>query len=1319
MTKQDSNFLVQTAIEKLDYEPIAIVGMGCRFPGGANDPYQFWENIKNGVDCLEPTPENRWNTEGYFSKVKGKKGKMNTRWGGYVEGFDEFDPLFFGISPREADYIDPQQRKLLEVTWEAIEEGGFKASALSGKSVGVFIGGFTVDYKILQFTNPDFNNIDAHTATGVMMTMLSNRISYIYDLKGPSLTVDTACSSSLVSIDLACRSLQQGECEMALAGGVLMTFAPQYTVSETQGGFLSPTGSSHAFSDTANGYVRSEGVGVLVLKKLAQAEADGDNIHAVILGTAVNQDGRTNGITVPSADAQLALMQKAYQRAGVSPGKVQYIEVHGTGTPVGDPVEAQSVGRFLNTGRDAKDRCYIGSVKTNIGHTEAAAGSAGLIKTIMALKHQQIPPHLHFKTPNPNIAFADYPYTIPTELTPWPAHEGLALAGVNSFGFGGTNAHVVLREYRPKTPVVPVLDAAQSKLFVITNTDKDALLRQVQAYYERVQQIDECELHHLAYSSAALRELHPHHAVFVYKDKAQLLERLAAYLDGQTVQGIYLEQRQADASKLVWVLTGMGPQWWAMGHELYKTVPVYRDALDKIDQEFSKWVDWSLKTEMFASEAESKMAETWLAQTANFAVQVALGEMWKVYGIKPDAIVGHSTGEVAAFYLAGVYSLEDAVKIVVHRSRLQHLTRGMGKMLAVGLSEHTVAPYLAPYQDKVSIGAVNSPSAVTLTGDSEALETIAKKLENDEVFNKFLRVEVPYHSVIMEKIKDELLISLADLKPHAATIPLYSTVSGQKITGTEGDAQYWWQNVREPVAFAKAIETLFQEDLHYFLEIGPHPVLAASIAEIAEHLNKDNRNFYSIRRNYPEQEDFYGALATLAGLGFAVDWAAMYPHGQFVRMPRYQWRREKHWYETPFYQQLRRGKIAHPLLGAVNSQSKNVWDSDISLEKYPYLNDHVIQDTCLFPAAGYVEMVYGALLQHWGAGFYSIDDLKIEKGVFLSDDKNPTLKLAIDESSSQFKIISVSTTTDEQARPVVHEDRHISGFIRSRASALLAATVDLEFEQRKSQKTFDKTSCYNLLTQFNYQYGACFQGIEQVFLADNQVLAKLVLPNEHLETAGYHLHPSLLDSCLQTLILNEIDHSAGQEFVVRLPMAIREINLNPHIGNEFWCLTRIVARDDEKIIGDLLLCDEDGTVVGSLLGFSAQAVDTVASGMSTHTIDTWLYHTQWQPQPADTEVLGLKKAYLVFADQGGAAQAIAEKLRAQGSAVCVVSAGNNYSVSDDLSTVGLQVDNPSHLRQCVSAFYQQHGENLPKLQTKDIFHILEIWHIYQTRRIGH
>jgi len=1256
---------------------------------------------------------------------------MNTRWGGYIDGFDEFDPLFFGISPREAAYIDPQQRKLLEVAWEAIEDGGLKPSSLSGKAVGVFIGGFTVDYKILQFTNPHFKNIDAHTATGVMMTMLSNRISYIYNLKGPSLSIDTACSSSLVAIDLACKSLHHGDSEMALAGGALLLFAPQYTVSETQGGFLSPTGSSHAFAATANGYVRSEGIGVVLLKRLEDAEAAGDHIHAVIIGSAVNQDGRTNGITVPNPESQIALMQQAYACAQVAPSKVQYIEMHGTGTPVGDPIEAQSVGSLVTPERHPDQKIYIGSVKTNIGHTESAAGTAGLIKTVMALKNRQIPPHLHFSAPNPAIPFDRYAYEIPTELTPWPEHDGAAIAGVNSFGFGGTNAHVVLREYRrAEAADSRPLNLDGYKILPVSHADKDGLRRQVQAYFDQIgRSEDEAAVYHLAYASADLRERHAHQALFVYRDRAQLLSRLETYLEHQTGTGVYVEQREPRESlKLVWVLTGMGPQWWGMGRELYRHEPVYREAIDRIDREFAKLVDWSLKDEMFAEQEHSRMSETWLAQTANFALQLAVAELWRSYGIQPDVVVGHSTGEAAAFYLAGVYTLADAVKVITHRSRLQHRTRGKGKMLAVGLAESDAERYLADYRDKVSIGAVNGPSSLTLTGDSSALEQIARKLQEEEIFNKFLRVEVPYHSPIMDEIKDDLIDCLRDIVPRRAECKLYSTVTGEQAQGEELDARYWWLNVRRPVEFSRAIANLMGKGYTHFLEIGPHPVLTTSIGEVADSLTRQQRSFYSIRREHPELEDFYGSLAQLTGVGFAVDWMRMYPGGRFTAMPRYEWSRDRYWYETPFYQRLRRGLWEKALLGHRSTELHNVWHTDVNLEGYPYLRDHVIQNSCLFPAAGFVEIVYAALEQHWGNGFYSLDDVKIDRGVFLSDDKDPELDLVVDESSSQFKVISTirAESAEGEQMPLVQETRHFSGFIRCRPSGRFFQSVDLQFERSNSFKAVDKKICYGLLEKFGYQYGPAFQALETVWVGDKQILAKIALPKDIEPPAnGYHFHPSLLDACLQSLILHEIDRlEEDQELVPRLPVSIAQIDINGSIPDEFWCLTKIAEADDEKTVGDLLLCDGNGTVLGALVGFNAQAVDTVASGMNLQTIDSWLYQTTWIRDASESPRRAeLDTAYLIFCDLGGIGASLAQRLRENGCQVCVVFAGYVYGAKEDLSEVTLEFDNLDHIGECLREFVERYGQKfsvvhcigLDESPTFDTIHVKELETLKETR----
>ncbi|MGH8083420.1 MAG: type I polyketide synthase, partial [Lysobacter sp.] len=655
----------QSAPSDAGNERIAIVGIGCRLPGGASDHRAFWQNLIEGKDCLTDTPLNRYDVSTLGSSDKSKPGRLVGGRGGYIDGFDEFDPAFFGISPREADYMDPQQRKLLEVSWEALEDGGQRLGQLAGQEIGVFVGAFTLDYKIVQFADLSFETLAAHTATGTMMTMASNRISYCFDFRGPSLSIDTACSSSLVAVHLACHSLRRRETSLALAGGTLLHMTPQYTIAETKGGFLSPEGKSRTFDAAANGYVRAEGVGIVALKRLDDAVRDGDPIYAVIVGTGVNQDGHSNGITVPNPDAQVALIKRVCEEAGIEPGQLQYMEAHGTSTPVGDPIEAKALGRALAIGRKPGSKCYVGSVKTNIGHTEAAAGVAGLIKTALALKHKIIPPHINLKTINPDIDIASMPYEIPTEVTAWPEHEGPARAGVNSFGFGGTNAHVLLEE-------APLREVAQAQAETVQVTGGYNILpltaRDSAAFPELVAGIrtelaregaEAISLQDLGHTLAHRRQHLDARLSFVYDTREALDERLAAFEAGEAHPHIVADERRNTVTpKLAWVFTGMGPQWWAMGRQLFENDAIYRDVIEQCDRELSKHVDWSLIKEMNAPEAESLMSDTWLAQPANFAVQIALAAMWRAKGVVPDAIVGHSTGEVAAFYAAGVYTLE-------------------------------------------------------------------------------------------------------------------------------------------------------------------------------------------------------------------------------------------------------------------------------------------------------------------------------------------------------------------------------------------------------------------------------------------------------------------------------------------------------------------------------------------------------------------------------------------------------------------------------------------------------------------------------------
>ncbi len=614
-------------------EPIAIVGIGCRFPGGATSPTAFWHMLCAGTDATRDVPPDRWDIDTFFDPDPARPGKVRVHRGGFLEQIDQFDAAFFGISPREADCLDPQQRLLLEIAWEAFEDAGILPEHVAGSQTGVFIGAFTLDYKILQFNAGNRELIDANTAAGSMMTMVSNRLSYTFDLRGPSLSVDTACSSSLVAVHLACQSLWRNECTLALAGGVNVMITPEYAIAESKGGFLAPDGRCKAFDARANGYARGEGAGIVILKPLALAQTAGDSIYAVIRGTAANQDGHSNGITVPRREAQEALMRSAYASAGVVPGHVQYVEAHGTGTPVGDPIEANALGTVLAEGRPIGNRCIIGSVKTNIGHLEAGAGIAGLIKTALCLKHRAIPPHLNFETPNPSIDFAQLPLRIPQCLEPWPEHAGPALAGVNSFGFGGTNVHVVLAEAPISTSPPPVGNIPhRPELLLLSARSQGALRDLAQAYQTLLAATDESELalYDLCATASFHRSHHDQRLALVSSNYATLCDHLQAFLAGDMRPGMTTGQTlPGQRPKLVWVFTGMGPQWWAMGRQLLEEEPVFRTAILECDALLSRYADWSLLTELTVPESQSRMHETQIAQPANFAIQVGLAALWQ------------------------------------------------------------------------------------------------------------------------------------------------------------------------------------------------------------------------------------------------------------------------------------------------------------------------------------------------------------------------------------------------------------------------------------------------------------------------------------------------------------------------------------------------------------------------------------------------------------------------------------------------------------------------------------------------------------------
>ncbi|HXV37917.1 MAG TPA: beta-ketoacyl synthase N-terminal-like domain-containing protein [Myxococcota bacterium] len=714
---------------RAEREPIAICGIGCRMPGGARDAAAFWQLLRDGVDAIQEIPADRWNVETFYDPEPGTPGKINAKWGGFVDDIDQLDAEFFGISPREALRMDPQQRLLLEVAWEGLEDAGVLPSAIAGTHVGVFVGLSSTDYMLLAQGETDLSKIDAHTNTGAAMSIAANRISYVLDLRGPSIAVDTACSSSLVAVHLACQSLWNGEASLALAGGVNVLIKPEPYVGFSRLSMLSPDGRCRAFDARANGFVRSEGAALVVLKPYARALADGDRIYAIVRATAVNQDGRTNGLTVPNGDAQQQLVREACRLAGIEPRELQYVEAHGTGTLVGDPIEARALGTALAEGRADGETCAIGSVKTNIGHLEPAAGIAGLIKVALALRHGLIPPSLHFEAPNPNIPFDELKLQVQTKLAPWRETGRPPLAGVNSFGFGGTNAHAVLEAVRAPSPARDssaerATAGERPSLVVLSARSADALALHARRWREFLEPKGpggDVSLADVSYTSLLRRDALEHRVAIAAADRAELLEKLSAFAEGERRAGISAGRAAPDKPpRLAFVASGQGPQWWGMGRQLLESEPEFRAVVERADAIVRELGSWSLLEALRAPEAASRIAQTSIAQPCIFALQVGLARLLERHGVEPEALVGHSVGEVAAAYLAGALDFEQATRVIFHRGRCMDFADAHGRMLAAGLSAADAEPFVRAYGDRISLAASNGPSAVAFSGDRSA-----------------------------------------------------------------------------------------------------------------------------------------------------------------------------------------------------------------------------------------------------------------------------------------------------------------------------------------------------------------------------------------------------------------------------------------------------------------------------------------------------------------------------------------------------------------------------------------------------------------------
>lgn len=897
----------RTSAGNTDACPVAIVGIGCRMPG-ANSPQAFWKLLSEGVDAITEVPAQRFKVDAYYDADPATPGKINTRWGGFIDNVDRFDSHFFGISPREAARMDPQQRLLLEVTWEALEDAGAVPDQLTGTRTSVFIGISNNDYGRNQLS--DLRKIDAYAGTGNALSIAANRLSYVFDFRGPSIAIDTACSSSLVAVHLACTSLRNSESTLAIAGGVNLILSPAVTVNFTKAGVMAPDGRCKAFDSRANGYVRGEGVGVVVLKRLAQAIADGDPIYAVIRGSAVNQDGRSNGLMAPNPLAQEGVLHDAYEHAGVPPGRVQYVEAHGTGTLLGDPIEAKALGRVLAVDRPRDTPCSIGSVKSNIGHLEAAAGIAGLIKTALALKRRQLPASLHFEEPNPLIPFDDLGLRVPTTLRPWAAPLGEALAGVSSFGFGGTNAHVVLGEPPPSGagdfPHNNGVSGDESyanstHLLALSARSPDALQALADSYKDFLSTGPDTALRDICYTADVRRGHHDYRLALLGESRDQMIAGLEEFIRSEASAPSLLGRRISSRKrKLVFVFPGQGSQWFGMGRRLLQHYPVFRNVVIECDHAFRAYCEWSLLSELSLTDpAKSRMGEIDVLQPALFAVQIALAALWRSWGIEPDAVVGHSMGEIAAAYAAGALTLEDAARVICERSRLLKPTIGQGAMASVELSAADAQRAILGYEERLAIGLINGPASTVLSGDPAALTEVVGRLQAQDVYCRIIKVDFAAHSPQMVPLQAGLSYALADISSRPTSIPIYSTVTGSLIDGSEFTGSYWARNLREPVLFATAVERLLADGYDTYVELSPHPSLLGAVQEVANHLSLECTRLPSMRREKSEGAVILSSLGELYALGYPVNWSGLYPQkGKCVTLPSYPWQSERHWLDV-------------------------------------------------------------------------------------------------------------------------------------------------------------------------------------------------------------------------------------------------------------------------------------------------------------------------------------------------------------------------------------------------------------------------------------
>ncbi len=1185
-------------------EPVAVVGMACRYPGGVDSPQALWEMVAEGRDVVSDFPADRgWDLGGLFDPDPDAIGKSYSRCGGFLADVADFDAAFFGIAPSEALAMDPQQRLLLEVSWEALEQAGIDPLGLRGSSTGVFAGVFHGSYGGQGRVPGD---LEKYGIRGSTLSVASGRVAYSLGLEGPAVSVDTACSSSLVALHLAAHSLRSRECDLALVGGVTVMATPAMFVEFSRQRALSPDGRCKAYAGVADGTGFSEGVGVLVVERLADAQRLGHPVLAVVRGSAVNQDGASNGLATPNGPAQQRVIRAALASARLAPADVDLVEGHGTGTMLGDPIEAQAILTTYGQDRPPDQPLWLGSIKSNMGHASAAAGVAGVIKIVQAMRHGVMPQTLHVDVPTPQVDWSTGAVSLLTEPRPWPARERPRRAAVSGFGISGTNAHVILEEVPAlesvgaagdnDMPIVPWLLSARSA---------EALAGQAERLLAHVDADRDLRVADVGWSLVSTRSVFDHRAVVVGADREQLLAGLAGLAVGEVGANVVVGRAQA-VGKAVLVFPGQGSQWVGMGAELLDTSKVFADHMHRCGKALGEHVEWSLIDVIRGVSGAPGLDRVDVVQPVLWAVMVSLAELWRSVGVVADAVIGHSQGEIAAAYVAGGLSLEDAARVVALRSRLLVGLSGAGGMVSLACGVSQAQELVAQFGDRLNIAAVNGVSAVVVSGEVSALEELVRRCEADGVRARRIDVDYASHSAQVDAIREPLVEALAGIEPQSSSVAFFSTVSGEFMDTAGLDADYWYQSIRRTVQFERAVRSACDAGYRVFIESSPHPVL---IAGIEDTLAGGTVVIPSLGRDDGGLDRFWLSAGQAHVAGVTLDWRAAFEGGCRVELPTYAFHRQRFWLPpmdigSGDLRGLGLARAEHGLLGAVVERPDSgevVLTGRISIVAQPWLIDHAVAGVVLFPGAGFVEL---ALRAGDEVGCSAVEELTVS---------SPLLLPAVDGVQVQVVVGAANGTGrrpvsvySREAQPGSEWALHAEGVLSAGSPAPAA---DLSVWPPVGATAMDVTHAYARLAERGYEYGTAFQGLQAMWRLGNEVFAEVAVPDvAEVKVGGFGVHPVLLDAALHAMGM------ADAQAETMLPFSWQGVCL--HATGASRARVRIAPVGVGAVSVDL--ADGAGLPILSVRELAVRPVSTAQLSATAPRLGRGLLEVAWSPISLET-----------------------------------------------------------------------------------------------------